>query len=267
MRASRASPFNSRNADGDGSRITLDLGTSRKAPVRMKGREERLGVVRSMENYAISEALCMAGRKSEERVDTAVESHMTRHFNEHVLPVMRPVEEAWGGLESSPWSSSRSSSSTAAFTGQSGSGTGSGSGGGSSSRHNRPATRAGTPGRALPKVVKAGGSGSGKVPLSELGVQRSQARTIEQAAGRNREYSRRRHEMVQTEAKTARDARRTYRTQSWEREKTVWDRKMAAQRVVEKVEMEDRLRYVLLYNSSHALFFSPSLPPPPHCLP
>ena len=37
MRASRASPFHSRDADGDGSRITLDLGTSRKAPVRMKG--------------------------------------------------------------------------------------------------------------------------------------------------------------------------------------------------------------------------------------
>ena len=52
-----------------------------------------------MENYAISEALCMPDRKSEERVDTAVESHTTRHFNEHVLPLVRPVEEAWGGLE------------------------------------------------------------------------------------------------------------------------------------------------------------------------
>ena len=75
-----------------------------------------------MENYAISEALCMPDRKSEERVDTAVESHTTRHFNEHVLPLVRPVEEAWGGLESSPW---RRRSSTA-FTGT-GSDTGSGS--------------------------------------------------------------------------------------------------------------------------------------------
>ena len=63
----------------------------------------------------------MPGWKSKERVDTAVESHTTRHFNEHVLPLVRPVEEAWGGLESSPWSSS-----STAFTGT-GSGTGSGS--------------------------------------------------------------------------------------------------------------------------------------------
>ena len=44
----------------------------------------------------------MPGWKSKERVDTAVESHTTRHFNEHLLPLVRPVEEAWGGLESSP---------------------------------------------------------------------------------------------------------------------------------------------------------------------